>query len=194
MPVNSWLRQFTRSPFRQNSQYPQEPPRKPTPTRWPTAQPWTPGPRASIRPTASCPGTRGQSIGNKPSTVAESEWQTPHASTRIRTWPGPGSATRRSTTRSSLGAETSTAVYVSGIGLRVVPLPGELLMSCFLSEELLLNAPDWIGCDEAIRPEPRKRCNWMMVGETLVLDRATIVVLIRLGSSTKPSRRGIRSG
>jgi hypothetical protein len=29
--------------------------------------------------------TRGQSIGNSPSTVAESEWQTPHASTRMRT-------------------------------------------------------------------------------------------------------------
>jgi hypothetical protein len=42
------------------------------------------------------------------------------------------------------------------------------IMSRFLSEELLLNASDWIGCDVAIRPEPRKRFNWTMVGETLV--------------------------
>jgi hypothetical protein len=49
------------------------------------------------------------------------------------------------------------------------------IMSCFLSEELLLNAPDWIGCDEAITPEPRAGNNWTMVGETLVPDRASMV-------------------
>jgi hypothetical protein len=40
----------------------------------------------------------------------------PHASTRIRTCPDPGSQTRRSTTRSSPGADTSTAVYVVAFG------------------------------------------------------------------------------
>jgi len=35
--------------------------------------------------TTSCPGTRGQLMGKSASTVAASEWQTPHASTRIRT-------------------------------------------------------------------------------------------------------------
>ena len=63
------MRQFTRSPLRQNSQYPQAPPRNPTPTRWPTAQPCTLEPSMSILPTTSWPGTRGQSIGNIPSTV-----------------------------------------------------------------------------------------------------------------------------
>src|SRR5262249_21748215 len=47
---------------------------------WPrtgtTPQPWTPEPSASVRPTTSWPGTRGQSMGNWPSTVPESEWQT----------------------------------------------------------------------------------------------------------------------
>src|SRR6202047_4369489 len=55
----------------------------------------------------------------------------PHASTRMRTWPAPGSETCRSTTRSTPGAETSTALYVPCIcvclssafhsGLRVLP-------------------------------------------------------------------------
>src|SRR5258706_518286 len=35
------------------------PPIKPTPTRCPSFQPWTPGPMASIFPTTSWPGTRG---------------------------------------------------------------------------------------------------------------------------------------
>src|ERR1700741_754766 len=47
-----------------------------------------------------------------PSIVAASVWQIPHASTRIRTCPAPGSATGRSTTRSFPGTETSTALYV----------------------------------------------------------------------------------
>src|SRR2546427_794537 len=47
-----------------------------------------------------------------PVTVAASVWQIPHASTRIRTCPDPGSETCRSTTRSMPGAETSTALYV----------------------------------------------------------------------------------
>src|SRR5262252_2830614 len=115
MPVYSWLRQFTRSPLRQNSQYPQEPPRKPTPTRCPTAQPWTPGPRASIRPTTSCPGTRGQRMGKRPSTVPESEWHTPQASTRMRTCWGPGSSSGFLTSENCPGFETSIALYVAFI-------------------------------------------------------------------------------
>src|SRR6516164_8248658 len=58
-----------RSPARQAEQYPHEPARKPTPTRWPIVQPWTPSPSASIRPITSWPGTRGQEIGNVPATV-----------------------------------------------------------------------------------------------------------------------------
>src|SRR5215469_7689281 len=113
MPVYSWFRQFTRSPFRQNSQYPQEPPRKPTPIRSPTAQPCTPEPRASIRPTTSCPGTRGQMIGKEPSTVPASEWQTPDASTRMRTLPGPGSTSGFTTASNFPGFVTWIALYVA---------------------------------------------------------------------------------
>src|SRR5712672_3195733 len=36
----------------------------------------------------------------------------PQASTRMRTWPGPGSGMGRSTTLRIFGAETSTALYV----------------------------------------------------------------------------------
>src|SRR6266545_1426769 len=40
--------------------------------------------------------------GQCPSTVRESLWQTPHASMRTRTCPGPGSATSRSTSSNGL--------------------------------------------------------------------------------------------
>lgn len=53
--------------------------------------------------------------------------------------------------------------------------------------------PDWIGRDEAITPEPRKRCNWTMVRETLVPVRATMVVPVRQESNTKLLRIGIQS-
>src|SRR5215470_3899781 len=66
-----------------------------------------------MRPTTSCPGTRGQLIGKAPSTVPESEWQTPHASTRMRTWPGPGSTNGFITATNSPGFVTSIALYVS---------------------------------------------------------------------------------
>jgi FAD binding domain len=49
------------------------PPRKHTPTRCPTVHPSTPSPSMSITPTASCPGTRGHTIGNPPSIVPASE-------------------------------------------------------------------------------------------------------------------------
>jgi hypothetical protein len=48
-----------------------------TPTRWPTAQPSTPSPITSIRPTASWPGTRGHSIGKTPS-----PWRSPNDTRR----------------------------------------------------------------------------------------------------------------
>src|SRR5258708_31785797 len=71
-------------------------------------------------PTTSCAGTLGSfSPGYMPVIVAASVWQTPHASTRIRAWPAPGSETGRSTTRSVPGAETSTALYVFFIFVRL---------------------------------------------------------------------------
>jgi hypothetical protein len=72
-------------------------------------QPCTWAPSASIRPTASWPGTRGQSIGNAPSTVPASEWHIPEASTRIRTSPGAGSRTGFRTSSSRPGAAACTA-------------------------------------------------------------------------------------
>src|ERR1700681_2529047 len=112
--------QFTRSPSRQYTQYPQLPPRKPTPTRWPIFQPWTPSPIASIRPTASWPGTLGHSIGRIPSTVAESEWHTPHASTWMRTCCGGGSDNGFSASSSFPGLTACTARYVD-FGFAIIP-------------------------------------------------------------------------
>ena len=54
-----------------------------------------------MTPAISWPGTRGVvDAGMCPSTVTESVWQTPHASTRTRTSPRPGSGTSRSTSSS----------------------------------------------------------------------------------------------
>src|SRR5215471_21392575 len=66
-----------------------------------------------MRPTTSCPGTRGQLIGKRASTVPESEWQTPHASTRMRTWPGPGSTSGFITASNSPGFVTWIALYIA---------------------------------------------------------------------------------
>src|SRR5262245_40078401 len=113
--------QFTMFPRRHGSQTPSSPPKKPTPTRWPAFQRDTPPPNASMRPTISCPGTRGRlNPGYIAVTVAASVWQTPQASTRILTWPAPGSRIGRSTTRSTPGAETSTAWYLSAISVPLV--------------------------------------------------------------------------
>src|SRR5262249_25840389 len=68
-----------------------------------------------MRPTTSWPGTRGQSIGKSPSTVPASEWQTPHASTRMRTLSGPGSRSGFLTSENSPGLVISIALYVSFI-------------------------------------------------------------------------------
>src|SRR6202011_1199393 len=105
-----------KSPRRQDSQVPSLPPKKPTPTRCPTLHLKTLEPMASIRPTTSCPGTRGRlRPGNWPSTVNVSVPQIPQASTRIRTCPSPGSGIGLSTIRRLLGAATSTALYVFAI-------------------------------------------------------------------------------
>src|SRR6185295_4756688 len=65
--------QVTKSPRRQESQYPQCPPCQPTPTRCPCVHPATPAPTASIVPAISCPGTRGYWMpGQVPSFVKES--------------------------------------------------------------------------------------------------------------------------
>src|SRR5215813_5432639 len=90
--------QVTKSPRRQESQRPQCPPCQPTPTRWPDVHPATPAPTASMIPAISCPGTRGYLMpGCVPSFVKESLWQTPQASTLMRTNPAPGSGISRST-------------------------------------------------------------------------------------------------
>src|SRR6266850_8286934 len=103
--------QVTNSPRRHESQYPQCPPCQPTPTRWPCVHPATPWPTASTIPPISCPGTRGYWMpGQIPSLVAESLWQTPQASTLIRTCPELGSGISRSTiSKGPLGRETCTA-------------------------------------------------------------------------------------
>src|ERR1700682_4680352 len=125
--------QFTRSPSRQYTQYPQLPARTPPPTRWPIFQPWTPSPIASIRPTASWPGTLGHSIGKVPSTVAESEWHTPQASTRMRTWPSGGSITGFSVSSSLPGLTACTARYVAAPSIIQFLRPMLILLRCFRS-------------------------------------------------------------
>src|SRR5260370_34782137 len=68
--------------------------------------------RGLIRPCNSFRVRRGKLIGKSPSTVAESEWQTPHASIRIRRWPGPGSRSGLLTSENCPVFETSIALYV----------------------------------------------------------------------------------
>ena len=58
----------------------------------------------------TCAGTRGNLMpGKTASTVAESEWQTPHASTRILTCPEAGSMIDLSTSSNLPGFVTCTA-------------------------------------------------------------------------------------
>jgi hypothetical protein len=52
-----------------------------------------------------------------PSTVAESEWHTPQASTRIRTSPGPGSRMGFRTSSSRPGATACTARYIDALSI-----------------------------------------------------------------------------
>src|SRR5262249_3634351 len=54
-------------------------------------------------------------MGKRPSTVPESEWHTPQASTRMRTWRGPGSSSGFLTSENCPGCETSIALYVACI-------------------------------------------------------------------------------
>src|SRR5271163_84687 len=57
-PVSCWFRQFIRSPSRQALQYPQLPPKNPTPTRSPTFQPSTSAPSCFDSPDRFVPGHR----------------------------------------------------------------------------------------------------------------------------------------
>src|SRR6476469_7940722 len=53
--------------------------------------------------------------GYSPSFVKESLWHTPHASTRILTWPGPGCGTSRSTISRSPPAFDTCATFIFAI-------------------------------------------------------------------------------
>ena len=64
----------------------------------PSLQPITPAPTASITPAISWPGTIGNgTVGKMPNLAMESLWQTPQACTRMRTSPGFGLGSSRST-------------------------------------------------------------------------------------------------
>ena len=78
----------------------------------------TPSPTASTRPTISCPGTMGSfGLGSSPSTTWRSVRQIPQASTRKRTWPGPGDGSGRSSITSRSCARCRT---MARIGARPV--------------------------------------------------------------------------
>src|SRR6266481_2041471 len=111
---SNWQRM--KSPRRQGSHVKQCPPCQPTPTRWPAFQLATSAPTVSIRPAISWPGTRGYCRpGQSPSLTMTSLWQTPHASTLMRTCPRPGSGIGRSTSsRAPPGLLTCTA-FMSGM-------------------------------------------------------------------------------
>ena len=85
-------------------------------TGWPIASPSTPGPRASMMPAPSWPSTIGPGRSHSPSRTWRSEWQTPEASIRTRTSPGPGSASSRSSIRLGVPGRSSTAARVIGFG------------------------------------------------------------------------------
>src|ERR1700687_1088528 len=82
------------------------------PTRWPTDQPST-----------AWPGSLDHWIGKIPSTVAESEWQTPQASTRMRTWPAGGSTSGLCDSSSLPGPTACTTRYVD-VDLTIFALHG----------------------------------------------------------------------
>src|SRR6185312_852716 len=74
----------------------------------------TPAPSASTMPTISWPGTSGSfGFGNSPSTTCKSVRQTPHASMRTRTWPGPGTRSGRSSSTSGVLGPRSTMAFIS---------------------------------------------------------------------------------
>src|SRR5947207_8371561 len=61
--------------------------------------------------------------GRPPSLVSTSLWHTPHASTRIRTWPVPGVGISRSTISKSAPAFGTCATFIFGISLSPFSLP-----------------------------------------------------------------------
>src|SRR5262249_32924990 len=111
------------SPRRHGSHLPQWPPYQPSPTRCPTFHSVTRSPIASTRPTTSCPGTRGYVIGNRPSLVTESLWQTPQACTRTRTSPAFGSGTSRIT--SSIGPPLLTTCAYRPVNFAIALSPSK---------------------------------------------------------------------
>src|ERR1700719_2036220 len=115
MPVILLVSQLVKSPARHAGQVLSWPPCQPTPARSPFRQLETPEPTSSMTPATSCPGMRGYCRpGHKPSLVNTSLWQTPHASTLMRTCPGPGDGISRSTnSKSPLALETcATLIFV----------------------------------------------------------------------------------
>src|ERR1700751_1069958 len=115
MPVILVVSQLVKSPARQAGQVLSWPPCQPTPARSPFRQAETPEPTSSMTPAISCPGMRGYcSPGHKPSLLKTSLWQTPQASTLMRTCPGPGRGISRSTnSKSPLALETcATLIFV----------------------------------------------------------------------------------
>src|SRR3984957_16769212 len=84
------------------------------PTRWPIFKDVTPAPRASTRPTISCPGMMGYLMsGNSPSSTCRSVRQTPQAETATRAWSGPGSGSGRSTKASLSPAACRIIAFIA---------------------------------------------------------------------------------
>src|SRR5271166_2239420 len=85
-----------------------------TPTGSPSFSLVTPGPRAEIKPTPSWPGIKG-SCGlpvQSPLAAWRSVWQTPFATTLIRTSPCPGVGIGTSSTVSGLLNKCTTAAFI----------------------------------------------------------------------------------
>src|SRR5882724_2297947 len=105
-----------KSPRRQGSQVKQWPPCQPTPTRWPGFQATTSGPTVSTRPAISWPGIRGYGRpGQSPSLTSTSLWQTPQASTLMRTCARPGSGMGRSTSSNGPPGLLTCTAFMRGM-------------------------------------------------------------------------------
>ena len=81
--------------------------RQPRTTRSPTRSA-TPSPTASTTPAPSCPSNTGSGCPNPVSSTCRSVWQTPVASSRTSTSPGPGSSISSSTSSSRPSSGTTT--------------------------------------------------------------------------------------
>src|SRR5271166_253048 len=91
--------QYCSSPSRQFSQTPQEPTIHPTAAMSPSLNRFTALPAVTTRPTISCPGTQGYTVGSAFSqslrTWCKSEWQTPQYRISIWTFLGRARGVRR---------------------------------------------------------------------------------------------------